>query len=90
MRCPFRAEFPGNTQKDVIWFWVVDLARNWYSEEISFAAPTKLDPLSENISDGFPLRAMNRRRDAINASVVKSETTSKCTAFTVKDTKTHM
>ena len=31
--------------------------------------------------DGWPRRAMKRRRAAIKASVVKSETSSKCTAF---------
>ncbi len=44
-------------------------------------APRKLVPLSLHIMDGWPRRAMKRRRAAIKASVVKSETSSKCTAF---------
>ena len=53
----------------------------------SFWAPTKLDPWSLHMSDGFPLRAMKRLKDA---SDVRSETNSRWIAFTDNDTNTQM
>ena len=51
-------------------------------------APTKLEPLSLHIMEGFPNQAMKRRSVAMKASVVKSETSSRCTALTDKEMKT--
>ena len=56
---------------------------------MSFAAPTKLDPLSVNISCGSPRLEMNYLRAARNASVVRSETGSRCAVFVEKQTNTH-
>jgi len=44
--------------------------------EVFLAAPRKLVPLSEQMVLGFPRRAMERLRAAINASVDKLVTTS--------------
>ena len=49
----------------------------------------KFDPWSLKMRDGFPLLAIKRHRPAIKASVVKSETSSRCTAFTESETNTH-
>ena len=43
-------------------------------------------PWSLQMREGLPRRAMKRRRVAINASVVKYETDSKCIALTESDT----
>ncbi len=55
---------------------------------ISRSAPTKLEPLSFQMSVGFPRRAMKRRNAARKASVVRSKTTSRWTALTVRETNT--
>ena len=52
----------------------------------SRSAPMKLVPWSLHMSEGRPLRLMKRRKVAIKASVVRSDTSSRCTALTVKDT----
>ena len=57
---------------------------------ISLAAPIKVEPLSLQIRLGFPLLAINLLRQAMNASVVRSDTTSRWTALTVKETKTQI
>ena len=44
---------------------------------ISRVALTKFVPWSLHINDGLPLRAINRRRAAINASVERSEVNSR-------------
>ena len=62
--------------------------RNSYSSFNEWLAPTKLVPWSLHIDVGLPLLAMNRLRQARNASVVRSETTSKCTALTDIETNT--
>ena len=49
----------------------------------------KFDPWSLKMRDGFPLLAIKCRRQAIKTSVVKSETISRCTAFTESETNTH-
>jgi len=49
----------------------------------------KFDPWSLQIDEGFPLRAMKRLRQAINASVDRSETSSRWTPLMDIDTKTH-
>ena len=43
----------------------------------SRSAPMKLVPLSLQMSDGQPRRAVNRRRAAMKASVVESDTSSR-------------
>ena len=62
--------------------------RNTISSLISWAAPTKFVLWSLHIRVGFPRREMKRLRQAKKASVVKSDTTSKCTAFTESETRT--
>ena len=42
------------------------------------------------MSVGFPRRAMNRQKVARKASVVRSDTISRWTALTVRETKTQM
>ena len=41
----------------------------------------KFDPWSLKMRDGFPLLAIKHCRQAIKASVVKSESSLRCTAF---------
>ena len=53
-------------------------------------APTKLVPWLLQTTLGFPRRAMNLRRQARNALVVNSETSSIWTALTDIDTNTHI
>ncbi len=61
-------------------------ARKWYRSERSFFAPRKFVPLSVWISVGSPLREMKRLSEARNASVVSTDTISKCTAFVARQT----
>ncbi|GFY71791.1 hypothetical protein TNIN_432911 [Trichonephila inaurata madagascariensis] len=49
-----------------------------------FLAPLKFVALSLQMIDGLDLLAINRRSHAKKASVVNSETTSKCVAFVLK------
>ena len=55
------------------------------SSMICLAASTKY-PWSLHISDGLLRRAMKRRKQAMNASDVKSETNSRCTEFDENET----
>lgn len=64
--------------------------KNSHSSFNSLFAPIKLDPLFEYICAGFPRLAENRLNAAINDSVVISETSSKCTALTAKQTNKHI
>lgn len=50
----------------------------------SNCALTKLNPLSEKFWLGFPRRAINFLKAAVNASLVRSEKISKCLALVVK------
>ena len=63
--------------------------RKSINSDISWEAPTKLLPLSLQMSDDFPQWELNLLREAINASVV-SEVSSKCTALIESETKTQM
>ena len=47
-------------------------------------APTKLVPLSERIVEGQPLLSVNLESAARNASEVRSDTSSMCTALVVQ------
>ena len=49
----------------------------------------KFYPWSLRMRDGFPLLATKCHRQAIKASVVRSKTSSRCTAFTESETNTH-
>ena len=55
----------------------------------SVEAPTKLDPLSENILRGQPRRLVNLRNELMNASVSAVSTVSRCTQRTVKQVYKH-
>ena len=58
------------------------------NSRISCSAPTKLEPWSLHMVFGIPLCPRNRRRAAMNAVVVSSETSSRCTALVAKQTNT--
>ena len=62
------------------------LLRNSYISFNSRVAPTKLVPWSLKIKLGLPRRAVNHLRAAMKASVVRSETGSKWTALTERET----
>ena len=47
-------------------------------------APTKLVPLSERVVEGQPLLSVNQESAARNASEVRSDTSSMCTALEVQ------
>ncbi len=51
-------------------------------------APIKFVPLSEHRIDGVPLLPQNLLKAAMNTSDVRSDHSSKCTAFVTKHTKT--
>ena len=73
-----------------MWVWLFFSWRNWKNSFSSLFAPVKFVPWSLQMHLGNPLRQTKRRKVAMNASLVKSETNSKCTAFTVNDTKTNI
>ena len=75
-------------QKSVIISWWYSCARNLYKSISSRLAPTKFVPWSLHMRVGRPQRPMKRRSVAIKALVVKLQTSSTCTALTVKETKT--
>jgi len=50
----------------------------------------KFEPWSLHIREDFPCRAMKRCKHAVNASDVKLDTNSKCTAFTDNEIDTHI
>ena len=76
-----------NSEMVVCALWV---SRNSTNSRISLAAPTKLVPWSFHIRLGLPRLAIKRLKQAIKASLVRSDTNSKCTALTERDTKTQM
>ena len=57
-------------------------AKNLNSSSISHLASKQLVPWSLNTREGFPGCEVKCLRQAINASLVRSETSSKCTALT--------
>ena len=56
----------------------------------SFLAPMKFRPLSLNIFDGVPRLEENLFKARIHASLVRLETSSRCTALVAKHTKRAM
>uniref|UniRef100_A0A8D8J0C8 (northern house mosquito) hypothetical protein n=1 Tax=Culex pipiens TaxID=7175 RepID=A0A8D8J0C8_CULPI len=54
------------------------------------SAPTKLVPLSDQISTGYPRRDTNRLRTLMKVFVDKSLATSRCTALVERHTNTAM
>uniref|UniRef100_A0A8D8DP65 (northern house mosquito) hypothetical protein n=1 Tax=Culex pipiens TaxID=7175 RepID=A0A8D8DP65_CULPI len=59
-----------------------------YRSLILFLLPTKLRPLSEKSLTGLPLLETKRCRAAMNASAVRSPTSSRCIARVAKQRKT--
>ena len=66
--------------------WSSDCNGSWSSRNSLFA-PMKLVPLSEWMVEQSPRRAINLRRAAMKASLVRSSTSSICTALTARHTK---
>ena len=70
-------------------FCVFCWVRNSNSSFSSREAPTKFFPLSLQRKVGFPRRATNLLREAMNVAVVRSDTTLMWMAFTDKETNRH-
>ena len=81
---------PRLEQKSAIELWTSCLDRNLNISFNSRFALTKLVPWSLKMSIGHPQRATNRCRAEIKASLVKSETASRCTALTFNEIKRHI
>ena len=75
-----------DVQNSEIAIWELLFLRNLNRSCSSRSAPMKLVPWSLHMSEGRPLRLMKHHKVAIKASVVRSDTSSRCTALTVKDT----
>ena len=68
-------------QKHEMSLWVFCLLKNLYISFNSWLAPVKLVPWSLKIRLGLPRQAIKRLSEVMKASVVRSETGSKCTAL---------
>lgn len=64
--------------------------RNSVNSCSSRAALTKLVPWTLHIVDGFPRRATNHLSVEMKASIVRSETSSRCAAFSENETNMQM
>ena len=69
--------------------WVVGVDSMEQMLDKTLLAPTKFEPLSEWIDVGGPLLDMKHLRAARNASVVRSDTSSKWAALVEKQTNAH-
>ena len=77
---------PSLVRNVVICAWCSLLSNSIPNSLNSFRAPMKFRPLSEMTFWHRPRRAINRRRQFKNASVVRSVANSKCTAFVTRHT----